>query len=510
MREAQTEIKAIEAQLRSIRADSRPGQGVAPKGVKPYPTDSHRSPTSNQSASTPRTATPRYNPPLGQAHAAAPARPAPSLPTLPHTPAQSTGHDPLQEYASSGQVRQQQAPPRQIPPRQAPQRSVPQSQAPQSQTSQRQVPQKQAPQRQAPQKQAPQSYRVQSYPLPIPPAYSSGFQQELAATLEQLEQQSARYIHQFKQFQSLSPQHSKQALNQSLQVLDTQAQYINQLSGIQETAIQELKTIAEQIEHDWKVSEQASVSYAAVPENDRHSPQVFECQNTAVPQVAKDQRGVYLLSSRSIDLYKAEREAALTAQALRLWSKRGRSAQAPQAKPGFWAWLANALMITEPEQASSQTAQPQPSAAPPSAAQPSATQPSATQPSATRSPVTQSQPLRQPQPPRQSQRHSSAAPPPQTAKRAVRYQRSQRRRSLLAPGFGIREAASFVFGAIAVRVLLNLLLSAYPVLWTPTIALLATPAAIAVYRSSRTPRSGLVWGYRLLLIMIGLLLGGRL
>jgi hypothetical protein len=65
-------------------------------------------------------------------------------------------------------------------------------------------------------------------------------------------------------------------------------------------------------------------------------------------------------------------------------------------------------------------------------------------------------------------------------------------------------------GAVLGRITLNLVISAFPFLWTPAIALLATPAMIAVYRTSRSPQSGISWVYRLLVLMLGLLIGGRL
>lgn len=319
-----------------------------------------------------------------------------------------------------------------------------------------------------------QNTRIQHYPFLTPSAPHKGFQQEMAATLEHLEQQSAQYIQQFKQFQAQMPQPSEHVFHQSLQVLDTQAQYINQLSAIQETAIQELKMIAEQIEQDWKALEQVTDD---ATRSDLEPPQVVEYQATAVPQLEKDKYGIYVLTTRAIDLFKAEREASLTAQALRHWSKRGRTH--PRAKSGVWAWLVDTLTAANPEQPQSRiprqhSGHPQPSS---------------------RSNPTQS-PL--------------STPTPSTSSgRAVRHRRSRPRQSVSA-GFGVRQAVSLVLGAIAVRVALNVVLSAFPVLWTPMIALLATPAAIAVYRTSHKPQSGIVWGYRLLLIMIGLLLGGRL
>jgi len=65
-------------------------------------------------------------------------------------------------------------------------------------------------------------------------------------------------------------------------------------------------------------------------------------------------------------------------------------------------------------------------------------------------------------------------------------------------------------GSIFVRIGLDALLLAYPMLWPPAIALVITPAAIAIYRTTVAPQSSFLLGRRLLLIMIGLLIGGRL
>ncbi len=76
------------------------------------------------------------------------------------------------------------------------------------------------------------------------------------------------------------------------------------------------------------------------------------------------------------------------------------------------------------------------------------------------------------------------------------------------PSFG--ASLIWVGGSILMRMGLDALLVAYPALWPPAIALVVTPAAIAIYRTAVYPQSSFLLGRRLLLIMIGLLLGGRL
>ncbi|MGF1538659.1 MAG: hypothetical protein ACFB4J_19530 [Elainellaceae cyanobacterium] len=74
----------------------------------------------------------------------------------------------------------------------------------------------------------------------------------------------------------------------------------------------------------------------------------------------------------------------------------------------------------------------------------------------------------------------------------------------------LQDALLWVTASAAVRVGLDLLLATYAGLWLPVIALITAPAAIALYRTAVNPEAGFLLGRRLLLIMIGLLLGGRM
>ena len=76
--------------------------------------------------------------------------------------------------------------------------------------------------------------------------------------------------------------------------------------------------------------------------------------------------------------------------------------------------------------------------------------------------------------------------------------------------FTLQEAAILVLGSAMLRVGLDLLVASYPMLWIPSLIVMLTPAAIAIYRSTLAPQTGFIWGYRLFSLMIGLLLGGRL
>lgn len=72
------------------------------------------------------------------------------------------------------------------------------------------------------------------------------------------------------------------------------------------------------------------------------------------------------------------------------------------------------------------------------------------------------------------------------------------------------DAGVVMAGAIALRVVADLLLLWFPWLWGPVVLLLCSPAGIAVVLANRLPQLSLLLGYRLLLIVLGLWIGGRL
>lgn len=313
---------------------------------------------------------------------------------------------------------------------------------------------------------------------------------DLAAIVDRLQQQSEIYLQQVKQLHPQSARTPEQYLDRALPVLEAQAQHINQLSAIQEAAILELKAIAEKVEQDWKLLDQ---TYEDIATAESSLPPLCDYLEAVVPQVEKDRNGLYVLKTRSIDLFKAEREAALTAQALRHWSERSqRSKSSSTSRPSFWQWLKHEF-FSQPPESKDLLNEPDPVAP---------------------APIPSVPPVRpssySPQPPMQPELSPAQPTRPRTAQ-AIRARRSRSRRSASsATTLRLKEGVMLVVSAVVVRVVLDLVLATFPVLWTPALAVLVTPAAIAVYRTNRTPRSGFVWGYRLLLIMIGLLLGGRL
>ncbi|WP_088891349.1 hypothetical protein [Leptolyngbya ohadii] len=76
--------------------------------------------------------------------------------------------------------------------------------------------------------------------------------------------------------------------------------------------------------------------------------------------------------------------------------------------------------------------------------------------------------------------------------------------------FTLRETLTLLFGAAAIRLLLNLLLESLPLLTIPVMLLLILPAAIALYKATTAPQFSIIWGYRICVILLGLLIGGRL
>ncbi|WP_088890813.1 hypothetical protein [Leptolyngbya ohadii] len=74
----------------------------------------------------------------------------------------------------------------------------------------------------------------------------------------------------------------------------------------------------------------------------------------------------------------------------------------------------------------------------------------------------------------------------------------------------LQEALTLTLGAAILRVILDHIVQFYPALWFISVLLMVVPAAVAVYRTHRFPRSGFLWGFRLTLILVGLLLGRRM
>ncbi|MDP8965278.1 MAG: hypothetical protein M3O33_15120 [Cyanobacteriota bacterium] len=92
--------------------------------------------------------------------------------------------------------------------------------------------------------------------------------------------------------------------------LENQAKRINELSAELEAAVLELKAIASEINPDWKAIQGTHKSSSK-------STTVCEYRVAAVPQVELKPDGSFILVSKPVDLFQAEREATLLAQTLR-------------------------------------------------------------------------------------------------------------------------------------------------------------------------------------------------
>lgn len=98
------------------------------------------------------------------------------------------------------------------------------------------------------------------------------------------------------------------------QRLAAQAELINQLATELEEAMFELKAIATDINCTQRLQRHPQ----------KPSKSVCEYLPTVVPYVAHKQTGTFVLTKRSVDLFRAEREATQVAEALRRQAKRKR------------------------------------------------------------------------------------------------------------------------------------------------------------------------------------------
>jgi hypothetical protein len=264
---------------------------------------------------------------------------------------------------------------------------------------------------------------------------------ELAMEAERLSRLTSAYVQRLEQ--PKAPE--VPSLDQAFQRLDAQADEVNKLSAAQEAAILRLKAIAEQVEQDWQMQTVPKRPLAGISKSAGRTalklPPLCESGETAVPHIEKDQNGNFVLTSRSVDLFRAERDAEFNAEVLRHHAVR------TQRRSSLVNRLWNGL-VAKPEDTSSKTLQ------------------------------------------SKLQRRSS--------------RRSQR------DSLSIRQAVILVVAAIVARVALDTIVAIFPGLWLPAIAIMVAPGAIAMYRSTMTPESGLVWGVRLGFVLVGLLIGGRL
>lgn len=78
-----------------------------------------------------------------------------------------------------------------------------------------------------------------------------------------------------------------------------------------------------------------------------------------------------------------------------------------------------------------------------------------------------------------------------------------------APRFTLLDGAIWCIGAAIVRIMLNQVFQFYPALWTPIAFMVIAGLIISLYKAILSPRPNPVLGYRALMIIVGLLIGGR-
>ncbi len=109
---------------------------------------------------------------------------------------------------------------------------------------------------------------------------------------------------------SSPPEGLRQRTTQGLRQLKNQAERINQLSAELEAAVFELKAIASEVNQDWKAFQAMQKPTSAIAD-------ICKYQAVHVPLVRQKSSGLFVITSRTVDLFQAEREAELLAQTLR-------------------------------------------------------------------------------------------------------------------------------------------------------------------------------------------------
>lgn len=252
---------------------------------------------------------------------------------------------------------------------------------------------------------------------------------------------------------------SGQLIADAMKRLEAKAEQINQLSANQEAAMLELKAIAERLERDWKAIER---QYDPISDAAQEPPALCEYQTTVVPYIERDETGAFVVTSRPLDLFKAEREATQMAQSLRQRTSPSKRRAETHPRSGQVAseslqhlWKTASTLLARLFQA--------------------------------RAP--RHLPRRTPHRRSQASAISSTAP---------------------AMPMTLTSATTWLVGAAVVRIGLDMVLLSFPGLWLPVVGVIIAPTVFAVYRTSVAPQSSLTWVYRLFLIMAGLLIGGRL
>jgi hypothetical protein len=90
---------------------------------------------------------------------------------------------------------------------------------------------------------------------------------------------------------------------------------INRLSEELEEAMLEFKAMACEVNQDWK-------TFQSLQEPRRAIAEICQYQVVNVPNIQQKPSGSFIVNSRTVDLFKAEREAAVLAKTLRHRARR--------------------------------------------------------------------------------------------------------------------------------------------------------------------------------------------
>ena len=115
----------------------------------------------------------------------------------------------------------------------------------------------------------------------------------------------------------LPPEGLRQRTTQGLRRLKNQAERINQLSAELEAAVLEFKALASEVNQDWK-------GFQSMQEPTRAIADICKYQAVNVPHVQQKSSASFVMTSRTVDLFQAEREAELLAQTLRCRARKKR------------------------------------------------------------------------------------------------------------------------------------------------------------------------------------------
>lgn len=257
---------------------------------------------------------------------------------------------------------------------------------------------------------------------------------------------------------------------EAMRLLEVKADEINQLSAAQEAAMLELKAIAQKLERDWKTLDTQQQALAGETAN---LPALCEYLETEVPLVQRDEKGAFVVTKRPVDLFQAERDAKWMAQNLRQRGDGRSTSSASQGRRYRSAGLAptpssaTAIAVTTAQRALRGLLALVNQVLLPSDRQRTA---------------------------RSMQRQSTTA----TAGRPP-----------LTEAPSMRTSAVLLIGAAIARIGADWLLAMNAGFWLPVALLIVAPAALAIYRTTVAPHTSITWGYRIFLIFLGLLIGGR-